>query len=297
MKKLILLGLFTIFLLKSYAQWGYGFVNFDDTAGLFRIYIDTTIPNNIWQIGAPHKHFFTSSYSIPNVIVTDTLNSYPVNNNSVFYYRTSGDYNTDYHGTGLEFWYKMDSDTLMDFGKIEISIDTGQTWNNILTGPGYSWMLYDSLGNFIRGSSSNDTIVFTGISNGWYIFSCEEPLSDGIIYDSIIFRFSFHSSGASILRDGWMIDDLNFHTDWESIPEKEVSCHLFPNPVKDRLTLTSKTLISEYEISNPLGYTVKKSENFQLPLHTNVSDLAPGIYFYKIKFVTGQKSFGKFIKL
>jgi hypothetical protein len=202
MKKFMLLSLFTLFLLNSYAQWGYGFVNFDDTAGLFRIYIDPSIPNNIWQIGAPHKPFFTSSYSVPNAIVTDTLNSYPVNNNSVFYYRTSGDFNTDAHFTYLDLWYKMDCDTLIDFGKIEISLDTGQTWYNMTAGDWNSnWIVKDSLGNTINESGNGNTIVFTGISKGWCEFVYDEYLPEMLI-DTIIFRFTFHSSGVSVPRDG-----------------------------------------------------------------------------------------------
>jgi len=202
MKKFMLLSLFTLFLLNSYAQWGYGFVNFDDTAGLFRIYIDPSIPNNIWQIGAPHKPFFTSSYSVPNAIVTDTFNSYPVNNNSVFYYRTSGDFNTDAHFTYLDLWYKMDCDTLIDFGKIEISLDTGQTWYNMTAGDWNSnWIVKDSLGNTINESGNGDTIVFTGISKGWCEFVYDEYLPEMLI-DTIIFRFTFHSSGVSVPRDG-----------------------------------------------------------------------------------------------
>lgn len=46
--------------------------------------IDTTMPNNLWQIGKPQKPFFSSSHSPSNAIVTDTINSYPINNDSYF---------------------------------------------------------------------------------------------------------------------------------------------------------------------------------------------------------------------
>lgn len=41
-------------------------------------------PDNIWQIGSPHKQVFNLGYSSDNAIVTDTLNSYPMNDTSSF---------------------------------------------------------------------------------------------------------------------------------------------------------------------------------------------------------------------
>ena len=40
--------------------------------------------NNVWQIGKPQKIIFDSAATAPNVIVTDTVNYYPPNNNSIF---------------------------------------------------------------------------------------------------------------------------------------------------------------------------------------------------------------------
>ena len=295
MKKFYLLVLFCFILLKSYSQNGYGFINFDDTVGLFRISIDTTISNNIWQIGSPHKSFFTSSYSVPNAIVTDTLHPYPINNNSVFYYRTSGDYNTDSHDAVLDFWYKMDCDTLIDFGKVEVSLDTGITWQNLITGNSW-WTVYDSLNNVIQTSNGNDTMVFTGHTNGWYEFSCDLSLDQGIL-DSIIYRFTFRSSNLSVSRDGWMIDDIHFNTWWESIPKMRMSYQLYPNPVRDQIIINSEKLIVEYEILSSMGCPVTNSENYKLPLNINVSGLPSGLYFYRIKFEDGQEGSGKFVKI
>jgi hypothetical protein len=118
-----------------------------------------------------------------------------------------------------------------------------------------------------------------------------------MVLDSIIYRFTFHSTNLSIPRDGWMIDDIQFNTVWESTPEKELSCKVYPNPVRDQMTLNSKILICEYEILTSSGCIVKIIENNQIPVQINVSDLQPGLYFYKIKFVTGQESFRKFVKI
>ncbi len=61
------------------------FLNFDNQHGLQHLTIDTiSNPNNIWQIGSLHKTVFTNAYSVPNALVTDTINTYPINDTSTF---------------------------------------------------------------------------------------------------------------------------------------------------------------------------------------------------------------------
>jgi hypothetical protein len=299
MKRVLLLVLFSFFMLEVFPQWGQGFVNFDDTIGLYRIYIDTTIQGNAWQIGAPHKTVFNGAYSFPNAIMTDTLNPCPPGSQSVFYYRTSGDFNTDSHDAGLGFWYKTDCDTLSDYGIVEMSVDSGQTWHNILTwGYGYaSWVVYDSLYNVVETSwSGNDTIIFTGKNTSWYLFSCDDGL-DMSIYDSIIYRFTFHSSDSSSLRDGWMIDNIHFNTWWESVPGHGFPCRVYPNPARDRITILSPEMIEEYEITGIMGTVLAKGKTNGKALTIDLSGLPEGLYFYRIRLAGGDESSGKFIRM
>ncbi|HEY0030587.1 MAG TPA: hypothetical protein VGC65_07505, partial [Bacteroidia bacterium] len=83
--KLSLLFLMFFTCLKIFGQ-NYYTINFDgaplSTWG-YELYIDTiSNPGNVWQIGPPQKNTFTGAVSSPNVIVTDTLNYYPVNDTS-----------------------------------------------------------------------------------------------------------------------------------------------------------------------------------------------------------------------
>src|SRR5680860_1850189 len=65
------------------AQWTW-WLNFEDPQmNNERVYIDTA-GGNSWSIGAPDKTVFTSAYSPSNVIVTDTLDPYPMNDTSSF---------------------------------------------------------------------------------------------------------------------------------------------------------------------------------------------------------------------
>ena len=86
---------------------------------------------------------------------------------------------------------------------------------------------------------------------------------------------------------------VGFHKDRQSeINRLEV----FPNPANREITFDSKLLIVEYEISNLFGYVFKKNANAASPLHLDLTDLTPGMYLYKMRFLNGLTRIGKFIK-
>jgi len=67
------------------AQQSYENINFDNTNNIKSVFIDSVnFRHNVWQIGKPQKSIFKSAYSIPNAIVTDTINPYPINDTSSF---------------------------------------------------------------------------------------------------------------------------------------------------------------------------------------------------------------------
>ena len=294
MKTIVFTCLFTLVLVKANCQFGYGTINFDDAINLYRIRIDSTVPNNIWQIGAPNKHTFKSAYSLPNAIVTDTLNSYPINNNSVFYLKTPGDFSSKLHTANLSFWYMLDSDTLIDYGKIEMSVGSSQTWINICKN--YGGDIYDSLGNLLKQTGPDDTIGFTGISHGWYHFTYFRFFPDNEVIDSIRYRFTFHSSSSFASRDGWMIDDILFEDYWESVPVRNSTFSICPNPAKDKITVKSNIPIIEYEILNSMGQLLIRTKTNDLTEKISVANLNPGLYFCKLQLVSGELSSLKFVK-
>ena len=207
MKKLYIL--FILISNTCYSQlynYEYYVLNFEDTSQLERLFIDTlSNPNNTWQIGAPVKNKFSEAFSLPNAIITDTINPYPVNDSSSFIviHRVSIALDQDQYAQFGGF-YKVDSDSLNDFGKIELSPDNGITWLNVLDDPSFNW----------RSSKP----VLTG-SSDWTYFWVE---FDGIEYDlnlgdSIQFRFTFISDDNQSNRDGLMFDDLVFEDIIEGI--------------------------------------------------------------------------------
>jgi len=290
MKKIVIFLFFVFPVSSGFCQkW----ITFDDSINLFRIQIDTTLPNNIWQIGQPQKTTFTSSRSIPNGIVTDLHNPYPVNNTSVFYLGTGGDNFDKEHFAALWFWYKIDCDTLNDFGKVEVTSDMGNTWwNQVHLG----WDIFDSLGNYITGSGSGDTIVFTGKTKKWYQFYGQLPLSTTFI-DSIIYRFTFHSDNIPDNRDGWIIDDINFGDVLSQVINKNPIYSIYPNPTRDFIIFKSDFHVTSFEIMNELGnklYYIEKPENH---FSINLTNFNPGIYYIRVRFDDGHVANEKIVKI
>ena len=82
--KLTLLLFSALFSLNSMSQDLTQYFDGADTLvyNAILIEIDT---NSVWQIGPPNKEVhFKSASTVPNVIVTDTINPYPINDTSRF---------------------------------------------------------------------------------------------------------------------------------------------------------------------------------------------------------------------
>ena len=94
-----------------------------------RMLIDTSNTNNDWVIGSTNKPFFGQANSLPNAIMTDSLNPYSSNNLSYFDLGFNA-----WDGSGfpmnmyIQFEHKYETDTLIDGGYITVSHDSGQTW-------------------------------------------------------------------------------------------------------------------------------------------------------------------------
>jgi hypothetical protein len=179
------------------------------------IYRDTiSNPNCIWQIGQPNKTTFTSAYSGNNVIVTDTINTYPINDTSSFIikYKVGGGFlnaNSWNSVARLSGRYKVQTDTLNDFCKIEFSPNNGMDWV----------LISEDTASYIDGSlnywpSQNNDLTLTGNVNNWetfeiyldygshYLFNIEES-------DTIQYKFTIISDNNSENMDGIMFDDIS----------------------------------------------------------------------------------------
>jgi hypothetical protein len=238
------------------------------------IEIDSTNDDNIWQIGQPQKTILNQAWSQPNVIITDTVNNYPINDTSSFYVS----YYDENCGGYMQGRYFCDTDSLNDYGIIELSYDNGQTWINLLT---------DS------SISIDSRPVLTGSSNGWkgffinFSFSSLNPSSDA---DSLLIRFSFISDSIDTQHEGLMFDDLGFCLSVNTQNRYQLNnLEVFPNPATDVLNFQLEELIdnADIRIYSTLGQLIETQNINDTNTQFNVSDWQNGMYFYGI-FVEGQ---------
>ncbi|UTW66821.1 T9SS type A sorting domain-containing protein [bacterium SCSIO 12643] len=268
------------FCLLPFGTLGQEVISFDDTSNLDLIIIDTlSNPNNIWQIGKPQKGSFNSAYSDPNVMVTDTINPYPINDTSVFYL-----WYTEHKEPGwwptLEFKFKTDTDSLNDYGEIQFSPDKGSTWFKVEdNNPGISVNCNCNRNNPFTGRNLHWTDMFIGFGN-W---------DDNYGYtDSILFKFIFYSDNIPDVKDGWIIDDIKMYDYISNIVEKniELKININPNPAQEtiRIQFLDPNIrdAQELKIYSITGQLVIHQMINPPKSEINIETLEPGVYMYTI---------------
>lgn len=289
MKKILLIIISISIFQTGYGQFGDNLIDFEDTISFDMLNIDFVAnPSNIWQIGRPQKAIFNSAYSFPNAIVTDTLSFYPVNDTSSFIIQHYADNGFTFpHTAGISFLYKMNSDSIVDYGIIEFSPNNGTTWINLCEDtvdiPGY----LDN--NFPIGRLSGNTNGWSGFDLSLNFMGSYFGIENG---DTILYRFTYISDNIQNNKEGWMIDNIRLY-DWaESIGENNISTDrikIYPNPTSDILTIEnndkqhSQIEIFIYDESGQIALMEKFKINDKV--HVNLSGLKSGIYIYEIIYV------------
>lgn len=207
------------------------FINFDDPWDTFHIKldIDTTNEANIWQVGQPQKSVFNPTLSPTKAIVTDTVNTYGTNDTTSFiiHYAT-------YNCPNMGGYYAVDSDSLTDYGMIEISMDFGQTWVDALD----------------TNVFNPEKPILTGNSNGWQFFELDfGSFTQNNYEDTLLLRFTFISDSIDTGRDGLMFDNLGFCilVNTQDLAQLN-TLKVFPNPTQYRLNFELEEPIDDAEI-------------------------------------------------
>ena len=261
-----------------YSQ-GWRTFTFEDTLSSSHITIDTVSnPGNIWQIGKPDKHSFDTAYAGTHVLVTDTLNPYPANDTSSFiveYIGRSGfHYKQDIVIAG---WYQVNSDSLNDHGKIEMSKDRCKTWIEIHFNdlwPGYL------------------IPTFTGNTSGWTYFSINlggmEYVQDLDWNDTIYYKFSFISDAKEDTLDGLMFDELHFGDFAEGIDNygfQSFRSNVIPNPALDNVRLEFENEENDairLLVYNSEGKVIMNETFTSIAVNIKTLDWIPGVYHYRL---------------
>ena len=276
--KTTLLTLFTALTFTAFGQnnphtaW-VEYIDFDNPvwdSSYLLLEIDTTNSSNIWQIGLPQKTIFNQAYSFTNVLVTDTINPYPINNTSSFTIRYFTHNCPEIFGS-----YYSDADSLNDYGMIEFSKDNGISWIDVLQ---------DSL---VYG----DKPVLTGKTNGWrqFYFGFGHYFQNSYD-DTLLLRFTFISDSIDTQQEGLMFDDLGFCLSANTQNLYQLNnLKVFPNPTNNLLNFQFDEPIDDAEIRiySNIGQLMDNQNIQNTAIQFNVSTWAKGIYYYGI-FVEGK---------
>ena len=299
MKKLIVIifminfqGLFSQEYCENYC------LTFDDTVCLSHLNIDTIpAPQNLWQIGMPHKVVIDSASYPSKAIITDTLDPYPVNNYSVFTVTNLATEGDIYGFRMIQGIYYVESDSLKDFGRMEFSPDYGISWIDLIKDTIYNaniqWLTMPVLTGHSFTAKYFELIM---IENG-SVFNIE-------LGDTLTVRFTFISDSTFDNLSGLMYDDLCFWDFVEGISEirfKPVKSRIYPNPSDDAFTIEfdnpreASFQLAIYDINSKLLLTKEDIASNQISLH--LRHFSPGTYVYKLTNLRDrERAWGKFIK-
>ena len=257
---------------------------FEGTNNSLTIKIDTNI-NNIWQIGQPQKILFNSAATVPNVIVTDTINTYPPNNNSKFSFEIFS-----YSGIlAIQWMQKLDMEISKDGGIVEFSNDNGVTWENAINSPyAYNFYGYDTAN---VDTLSNGKLGFTGTDTTWKnIWLC----LDGQFYygDTLLVRFTFMSDSNNTSQEGWIIDNVIASETWlhtleEARKKQEELVKVYPTITSGKVNIVLKKLVENHfvESMNVVdinGRIIQSFDKIPSRFFIDLRDNPNGIYYLQV---------------
>ena len=264
-----------------------------------------------WQVGAPGKSIFNSAISGENVLITDTLDPYTINQDSYVYFSLNIDDSWSLGtGTGyakMIFSFKTDLDSLNDYAELEI-FENG-VWINLTDSWVFTSFHFEFDQNYYLPVEYNNHYLFTGLNTSWQTtvinVSCwgifqPENLERGGIWPWFNFRFHFHSDSIFDNREGFILDDLiweNFFGPCFGQVKEEVNSFqisVYPTLTDGQINFESEnSIFQKIIIYDHIG---KQVENFNFtPTNTltlQLDKLKVGMYFYS---VDEGKSVGKFI--
>lgn len=279
------------------------------------IQIDSSL-GNVWQIGLPQKSFFGTSQSVPYSVMTDTIAYYPVNNLSSFTVEYADSSGLPVFDIALGFWHKFETDTLQDGGYVEISVDSGVTWTNVIL---VNSAPFVNMTNFYIAT---DTITgnipaFSGAQSNWeyseiffqWVLPVISEHTDGmprdLITNKIMFRFNFKSDSTQTNKAGWIIDDITLreYALGGGIAEGKLADFevvVYPHPITEKGIIQAVARNNEHgftiNIYNSIGQRIITStmdNNNQYVIGSNI--LNDGLYFYSVCSEGGTYKNGKLL--
>jgi len=285
----VLIGLLIPFVGKSQGWDGEFSQYFDDenTQNSLIINIDTSA-SNVWQIGPPQKNIFNSAATLPNALMTDTINYYPPNSNSSFSFVIEPEIFGFDGILALQWMQKLDMDYDYDGGVIEFSYDNGDTWENVFDNP-YVYNLY-GYDDTNLDTLANGDYAFSGTDTTWRdIWLCYDL--SWLDYTDLHIRYTLKSDSIDNSKEGWLIDNMLVHvTIFHTINEVEQAEYMTvtPNPTNGRVNISTRKIdafhiIEKMELVNIDGKIVQEWKETPTKFYLDISNHPNGIYFLNIK--------------
>lgn len=286
MKKIVLIVFMITRVITGYSQesfdlgFGGDWINFENSHLYNHVLIDT---NNIWQITRPQKNIlFLPDDS--HGIITDTNLYYQTGVTSYFQFKLHLLRGSDIYN--IRFWHKYDFNPNIDGGIIETSWNGGATWQNILFDSiiianqqyGFSINMYDST-DTIRAFDNQPG--FTGLQAAGKIVSFDLYSYD-ILYDTLLFRFTFKSDSLGGSHEGWLLDDFSFGgavVDVEQI-KHDKKLKISSNPAREQVFLRLENeAISVVQLYTMTGVKTREYNDTSI---IDLRGLTSGIYILKV---------------
>ncbi len=106
----------------------------------------STNSSSIWQVSPPLKSTIDTVRTDELILITDSINPYPINDTSSFYIKQDDSYNlAGENGTTISGYYWCNTDSLKDYGTIEFFLPLYGHWINLNDDTVYSDFYPDSI--------------------------------------------------------------------------------------------------------------------------------------------------------
>jgi hypothetical protein len=264
------------------------FDGYDTIPGQSVFMIYDTSASNIWQVGPPQKALFNSAASTPNALMTDTVNNYPVNNQSIVSYKVNSMF-WPFGILAIQWMQKLDMEQGKDGGIIEYSSDSGNTWHNVFNNP-FVYNFYGFNPNNADTLPSGD-FAFSGTDATWKnIWLCFD-ISWLNSQDTLIIRHRFVSDSVQTNQEGWMIDNLwvnttIIHTIGE-VDQKEPIL-VYPKLTDGIVNIQVRKadayhIIENLEVIDVSGKAVQQYRNVPTRFFVDLKNHPPGNYIVRVK--------------
>lgn len=274
------------------------------------IYDTLTNPESVWEIAIPNKGDWTEGgggnwqFPIDLVLFTDSIDSYPINNESVIDFVIDMpewfvEHNYCWSNFTFRFRYKCETDTLLDGLEVYINFDGSDNLVNAMNQE--EVLLLGSAPNSVQGTFCDNpgnnliygisgTTSLSGIAE-WGLYLFEGFWNGDNAYNATQARIKlvFKSDDIQTNKRGFIIDGLVIRVkdechiiSAEQIISKDIK--VFPNPANNQfhVEIDKSTYRTVYiEIYNSLGEVcVRKNLDESNTIKCN--NLQSGIYYYKI---------------